>query len=126
MKSLKQSLSLGLSFDNKEKYSLFIHTIFSDIVILVSLNYQHTLECFFDIKYVLHYNKIIFFILTILEGNLTLLREKVLSIPGHIKNVHMFPSNEEYKECGHANIDRRWVGQGSKASKILFKEAVRL
>ena len=48
------------------------------------------------------------------EGNVQLLREKVLSIPGHLTDTHSFPSNEIHKECSHGELRRMWLEKGSK------------
>ena len=36
-----------------------------------------------------------------ISGKPTLLREKLLSIPDHISNCHVFPSNTEHLACNH-------------------------
>ena len=36
-------------------------------------------------------------------GNVKMLKEKLGSITGHMANVHHFPENSEFRECGHAD-----------------------
>ena len=38
------------------------------------------------------------------EGNLELLRERILSIPKHISNVHKFDGNKFHKSCEHEDL----------------------
>ena len=37
-------------------------------------------------------------------GNLELLREKLNSVPDHLCNIHYFPENIHFKQCGHAPL----------------------
>ena len=54
---------------------------------------------------------------TILLGNPDLLREKLLSIPDHISNIHSYPANEHYTECTHPPLTgdraKAWLAPGS-------------
>ena len=40
----------------------------------------------------------------ILGGDELTLKEKVLSIPGHVTNTHHFPSNKSHKSCQHDQL----------------------
>ena len=50
------------------------------------------------------------------EGNHPLLREKVLSITGHITNTHHFPGNDIYVACPHGDVHKQWLQKGSKVT----------
>ena len=50
-------------------------------------------------------------------GDPELLREKLLSIPDHISNVHDYPDNQQYKCCPHSPLTgerkKAWLLPGS-------------
>ena len=50
-------------------------------------------------------------------GDPELLREKLLSIPDHISNVHDYPDNQQYKCCPHSLLTgerkKAWLLPGS-------------
>ena len=55
-----------------------------------------------------------------------LLREKILSIMGHITNQHTFPLNNEHKMCTHPTLsedgrDKPWLRADSVVRKNLSK-----
>ena len=56
-----------------------------------------------------------------LAGNHKLLKEKILSIPDHISNTHVFPSNTDHKACNHPPLtgdrSKAWL---SKDSMVQF------
>ena len=47
-------------------------------------------------------------------GNLEMLREKVLSIPGHLTNTHVFPGNKYHDSCQHGDLSKAWLSPDSK------------
>jgi hypothetical protein len=56
------------------------------------------------------------------EGNLTMLKEKILSIPLHCSNIHVFPGNKEHMACSHGPLGDRtkaWLKPDSKV-RIYF------
>ena len=57
-------------------------------------------------------------------GDRQLLEEKILSIPDHISNTHVFKNNKLYKRCGHpdlgnGNRDKSWLKKGELVSLSL-------
>ena len=47
------------------------------------------------------------------------MREKILSIPLHLADLHKFPNNEAHKECCHEDLtgadrSKPWLAEGSK------------
>ena len=57
-----------------------------------------------------------------LSGNHILLKELLLSIPDHICNIHVFPGNIFYKDCGHTPLPgerpKAWLDVDSLVKKI--------
>lgn len=58
-------------------------------------------------------------------GNHQLLKEKLLSIPEHISNIHHFPTNSQHRTCCHPPL----TGERSKAwlnkdSLVLFHSSI--
>ena len=52
-------------------------------------------------------------------GNATLLKERVLSIPDHLCNVHQFPENQEHMACSHDHLEEKaWLSPDSKVGCI--------
>ena len=48
-----------------------------------------------------------------------MLREKILSIPMHCSNIHIFVGNKEYLTCAHGPLGDRtkaWLSSDSKVS----------
>ena len=66
-------------------------------------------------------NKSVVFLFSelVVAGNHQLLEEKILSIPEHITNNHMFPDNTEHKMCNHPILtgrSKKWLGKESLVS----------
>jgi len=59
------------------------------------------------------------------KGDPLLLREMILSIPGHVSGVHHFPDNKLYKRCLHPELpsvrSKPWLKEGSLSMKKLVK-----
>jgi solute carrier family 8 (sodium/calcium exchanger) len=57
------------------------------------------------------------------KGNPDLLREMILSIPLHVRGVHVFPENRLFKKCMHGDLptdrDKPWLKEGSLSMKKL-------
>ena len=48
-----------------------------------------------------------------------MLKEKVLSIPLHLCNVHVFPNNKYHKACAHKELgahSKAWLSPDSKVN----------
>ena len=52
----------------------------------------------------------------LVTGDSEWLKEKLLSIPGHISNEHHFPDNTKYKDCPHGPLEKAWLPAGSLVS----------
>ena len=56
-------------------------------------------------------------------GDPELLREKLLSIPGHISNQHSFPANKKYQSCPHppptGERSKAWLHPNSLVCKAI-------
>ena len=54
---------------------------------------------------------------TLFSGDPDILKEKLLSIPDHISNVHTFPDNSKYMMCPHPppakDRAKAWLAPGS-------------
>ena len=53
-------------------------------------------------------------------GNLTMLKEKILSIPSHCSNVHSFPGNKEHLACSHGPLGDRTKSWLKPDSKVFY------
>jgi hypothetical protein len=57
------------------------------------------------------------------KGNSDLLLEMILSIPLHVRGVHIFPQNQYFKRCLHGDLpterDKPWLKEGSLSMKKL-------
>ena len=55
------------------------------------------------------------------QGNLALLQEKIDSIAEHLCNIHCFPENQHFRQCGHdplpsGNRLKAWLSPHSLVS----------
>ena len=62
-------------------------------------------------------------------GNETLLREKILSIPLHLADLHSFPNNKQHKQCSHGDLtgserDKPWCVEGSQVTTVQCKDDI--
>ena len=52
-----------------------------------------------------------------------MLREKILSIPDHLSNKHVFPSNKHHLRCSHGDLvgtsTKAWIDPDSKVYEAL-------
>jgi hypothetical protein len=57
------------------------------------------------------------------KGSAELLREMILSIPGHIGGIHTFPENKHFRRCLHDELPierpKPWLKEGSLSMKKL-------
>ena len=63
-----------------------------------------------------------FFLIIWPPGDPELLKEKLMSIPGHISNEHQFPDNKKYRSCPHPPLTgeraKAWLPSGSLVKTI--------
>ena len=62
-------------------------------------------------------------------GNETLLREKILSIPLHLADLHSFPNNEQHKQCSHGDLTgserhKPWCAEGSQVITVQCRDTL--
>ena len=53
------------------------------------------------------------------SGDVETLCEKILSIPQHLTNNHVFPNNKKHLKCAHGDLSQEernkpWLEEGSK------------
>ena len=51
-----------------------------------------------------------------------MLKEKINSIPEHLTNKHVFPSNKQHLRCAHADLDDRTKAWLDPESKVLLED----
>ena len=57
------------------------------------------------------------------SGDVETLREKILSIPQHLTNNHVFPNNKKHLKCSHGDLSKEdrnkpWLQDNSKVFKL--------